>query len=476
MPDATSHGQGEARRHPQMLILEGPPGTGKTYRAAREAVRLIDGSAANDVVRRYRQLVDAGRIFPVTFHPSYSYEDFVEGYRPRVEDDAMRYPVVDGPFLTAIKRVRDRKPISTAFHVGMAVPTASGQPYVVEEVQPGGLVLSRPNTRSDAVNDVNYYFAPFWTVARILDRGVNPNDVAVAGSNYDARREVARSLEFPPDQLAGMSHIAAVARMLSNRVDQFAGVDQDVVLVIDEINRADLSRVFGELITLVETDKREGAPEERSAILPYSGDVLRVPATLHIVGTMNTADRSLSVFDYALRRRFSFEYVAPDPSLCPSTYGAVDVAAWLEAANERIVALLDREACLGHAEFMTSRLDRRRLELGESNDADDEARAFAAAVAKYAVPTLLAITGRDWNVVRAILGHDLVQEDERADLEVDEFDASASSYRLNPECDPDGPDWKPDAFRRAIARLGGGPPSSVGGDDGVAIAASNDDH
>ena len=457
-----------------MLILEGPPGTGKTYRAAREAVTTIDGSATGDVIARYRQLVDAGRIVPVTFHPSYSYEDFVEGYRPRVEDDVMRYPVVDGPFLMAIKRVRDRVPISTAFHVGMAVPTASGEPYTVEEVQPGGLVLSRPNNRADAVNSVNYYFAPFWTVARILDRGVNPNDVAVAGSNYDARREVARTLEFPPDQLAGMSHIAAVARVLSTEADEYVVADQAVVLVIDEINRADLSRVFGELITLVEADKREHAAEERSAVLPYSGDVLTVPAALHIIGTMNTADRSLSVFDYALRRRFSFEYVAPDPSLCPSAYGAMDVAAWLEATNERIIALLDREACLGHAEFMIGRLNRRQSELHESSDVDHQAWAFASAIAKYAIPTLLAITGRDWNVVRAILGGDLVQEYGGVDVESDEFEASASAYRLNPECDPDTPDWNPNAFRVAIARMGR-PQSAVVDADLPTASPSSDD-
>jgi 5-methylcytosine-specific restriction protein B len=457
-----------------MLILEGPPGTGKTYRAAREAVATIDGNVTGDVIARYRQLVDAGRIVPVTFHPSYSYEDFVEGYRPRVKDDVMRYPVVDGPFLRAIKRVREQVPISTAFHVGMAVPTASGEPYTVEEVQPGGLVLSRPNNRADAVNDVNYYYAPFWTVARILDRGVNPNDVAVAGSNYDARRNVARNLEFPPDQLAGMSHIAAVARVLSSQTDEYVAADQDVVVVIDEINRADLSRVFGELITLVEVDKREHAAEERSAVLPYSGEVLTVPAALHIIGTMNTADRSLSVFDYALRRRFSFEYVAPDSSLCPDAYGAVDVAGWLGAVNERIVALLDREACLGHAEFMLGRLERRRSELDESDDADGQVRAFAAAIAKYAIPTLLAITGRDWNVVRAILGSDLVQEDLGVDVELDEFEASASWYRLSPECDPDGPDWTPAAFRAAILRLAGSS-ETVGAADRRAADAVGDD-
>ena len=356
----------------------------------------------------------------------------------------------------------------------MAVPAANGAPYTVDEVHAGGLVLSRPNRRSDAVNEVNYYFAPFWTVERILERGVDPNDLAVAGTNYGGRQAVARTLEFPPDQMAGMSHIAAVARMLA--AEEIVGADQDVVLVIDEINRADLSRVFGELITLVEADKREGAAEERSAVLPYSGEVLMVPARLHIVGTMNTADRSLSVFDYALRRRFSFEYVAPDPLLCPRSFGGVNIAAWLEAVNERIAALLDRDACLGHAEFMSGRLSRRRLELGESDDVDGEARALAAAVAKYAVPTLLAIAGRDWNVLRAILGGDLLQEYEDVDLEVDEFAASAPSFRLNPECDPGEPEWSPAAFRTALARLAGVPQSTSPADDDVPGAIGGGDH
>ncbi len=428
---------------PTMKILYGPPGTGKTWKAAREAVKAVEPDRYEAILagpdpdqglmKLHGDLVADGRILWVTFHPSYSYEDFIEGYRPLVDDSGqLAYRVVDGPF----KALCQRAGFKSDLQIGDQLTDGGGRPAgTVVGKDAGGWIVQVQTDRSDAVAPKIDKYVPRYVVNRILENGFDPNIFSIAGksllplSNYgidpaepdvpapqsgetsDSRlgstiRKIvaARTGMFSSSDLSNASHIGSVVRRITQLRSQSASTRTPVVIVIDEINRAEPSRVFGELLTLLEINKREGMEEEKKIALPYSKELFSVPQEVSVIGTMNTVDRSLTALDFAMRRRFEFELVSPEPDLVSNNMAGVDVQALLIRLNARIKLLLGSGYEFGHAFFMESRISSVQKSEHWLGLADGELRALAHILRANIFPTLGEYLHDDWVKVRAVAG------------------------------------------------------------------------
>ena len=418
----------------------------------------------SQIMKKYNELKKNKRIEFITFHQSYGYEEFIEGIKPIVsnEDDEsedesennqesktnikiendIKYDIVDGIFKKFCDNAR-KAIIETNKNDNNDIPLEAivwkvtvrgevredcfnnnhvridwnfddaGAVGFVEEVKQGDIIITTDGSRT-RINGIAVVTDDKGYILDKEERDTTTRDVKWLAINIDEniksinkekmlqRRTVAR---VPNMKVEDIIKLAKEKNPIALSKIDIKENKEPYVFIIDEINRGNISKIFGELITLIETTKRAGKEECISTKLPYSKEEFTVPDNVYIIGTMNTADRSIALMDTALRRRFKFEEMLPNYDLLKDIFVEdegvkVNIGAMLKTINERIEYLYDREHTIGHAVF---------LELKENNNIDKLENIFKKSI----IPLLQEYFYEDYEKIRIVLGDNAKDEDEQ---------------------------------------------------------------